>query len=74
MLRAGESLNQGLGVFTTQSVSTGSLLWREKPLLMLDMKEVAMETERMMATRHKGEDGFATATRVPHHQHKPLKN
>ena len=65
MLRVAESLNHGVGVFATQSVPPGTLLWREKPLVMLDMKEVAMETERMMAARHKGEDGLATATRVP---------
>ena len=65
MLRVGESLNHGVGVFATQSVPAGTLLWREKPLVMLDMKEVALETERMIATRHKGEDGLATATRVP---------
>ena len=65
MLRAAESPNHGLGVFATQSVSAGTLLWREKPLLMLDMKEMAMETERMMAARDKGEDSLATATRVP---------
>ena len=72
MLRAGESLNHGVGVFATQSVSAGTLLWREKPLVMLNMKEVAVETERMMAARQKGEDGVATATRVPH-QHQLLQ-
>ena len=64
MLRVGESLNHGLGVFATQSVPAGTLLWTEKPLVMLDMKEVALEAERMIAARHKGEDGLATATRV----------
>ena len=65
MLREAESLDHGVGVFATQSVPVGTLLWREKPLVMLDMKEVAVETDRMMAARHKGEDGLATATRVP---------
>ena len=65
MLRAAESFNHGVGVFATQSVSAGTLLWREKPLVMLDMKDVAVETERMMAARDKGEEGLATATRVP---------
>ena len=65
MLRVGESLNHGVGVFATQSVPAGTLLWREKPLVMLDMKEVALETERMIATRHKGEDGLATRSTWP---------
>ena len=65
MLRAAESFNHGVGVFATQSVSAGTLLWREKPLVMLDMKDVAVEPERMMAARDKGEEGLATATRVP---------
>ena len=54
MLREAESLDHGVGVFATQSVPVGTLLWREKPLVMLDMKEVAVETDRMMAARHKG--------------------
>ena len=64
MLRVGETLNHGMGVFATQSTPVGTLLWREKPLVKLDMEEVARETERMMAARNKGEDGMATATRV----------
>ena len=64
MLRVAETLNHGMGVFATQSTPVGTLLWREKPLVKLDMEEVARETERMMAARNKGEDGMATATRV----------
>ena len=64
MLRVAESLNHGVAVFATQSVPAGTLLWREKPLVMLDQQEVALETERMVAARQKGEDGRATATRV----------
>ena len=64
MLRVGKSPQCGFGVFATQSVSAGTLLWREKPLVMLDNKELTLETERMMAARNKGEEGLATATRV----------
>ena len=64
MLRVGETLNHGMGVFATQSTPVGTLLWREKPLVKLNMEEVARETERMMAARNKGEDGMATANRV----------